>query len=197
VVGGKYVGSRSPRRATGEAEAVGRPASVRGHGPEQAERRESNMISEAKPAPKSPDQEQSGSKSGDRRLFAATAPNKPRDAKATRSARRSRPRSRPTKNRAEPSRATGACSRPRPRTSRETRKQQDQQGEAGPEVARPSTQPDHQQSDTQAGNHVPPSGEGGSPRPDRVRQETGKWMAPPSQTSIPAAAGGFRGVVPP
>src|SRR5690606_23624090 len=54
-----------------ERQHVGRPAPVRGTAPNKHGDAQSDGVREAKPAPKSPDQKQSGSMSGDRRLFGA------------------------------------------------------------------------------------------------------------------------------
>jgi hypothetical protein len=94
---------------SGEAEAVGRPAPVRGTAPNKPPERDTDGISEAMPAPKSPDH-QAQSEVGSRNV-----------------------------RRGGSSRATGACSGHGPEQTTRTRHRRDQLGDAGPEVARPSS----------------------------------------------------------
>jgi uncharacterized peroxidase-related enzyme len=108
------VGSRKSEAkpaTSGGAEAVGRPAPVRGSASNNPGRRAPNGLRPGARASKSPDQqaesEAKPATSGGAEAVGrpapvrGTAPNKPRDAQQTGSERRSRPRSRPTNNRAE------------------------------------------------------------------------------------------------
>src|SRR5690606_4872264 len=105
------VGSRKPNppRPT-RRKLVGRPAPVRGTAPNKHRHASPDGISEAKPAPKSPDHQPERKQSGDRRLFEAPPRTNTETRHQTGSDRARGPRSRPTIKQSGSSRATGACS---------------------------------------------------------------------------------------